>query len=71
MELHKNRKIIKIEDEEALKKENFTINKSVKEFDDNIQKLIKLKNTIEDEMIKIDRAYEKADNETYLTKSSR
>ena len=64
MELHKNHKILMIEDEEALKKENLTINKSTKEFDDNMQKLTKLKNEIEDEMIKIDKAYEKVDNET-------
>ena len=64
MNLHKNHKIIKIEDEEALKKENLNINKSAKDFDDNLQKLTKLKNTIEDEMIKIDKAYEKAENKT-------
>ena len=64
MNLHKDHKILRIEDEESLKKENITINNSTKEFDNNIQKLNKLKKLIEEEMIKIDEAYEKVDKET-------
>ena len=40
MNIHKNHKIIKIEVEESLKKENLNINKFSKDFDDNLQKLI-------------------------------
>ena len=50
MNLHKGHKILRIEDEESLKKENITIDNSTKEFDDNIQKLNKLKELIEDEI---------------------
>ena len=64
MNLHEKHKIIRLDDEETLQKENLTINKSTKGFDDNLQKLTNLKNTIENEMIKIDKEYEKTDNET-------
>ena len=64
MSLHQNHKILKIEDEENLKKQNLTINTSTKDFDDNIQKLANLKNSIENEMIKIDKTYEKVDDDT-------
>ena len=64
MNLHKEHKILRIEDEESLKKENITINDSTKEFDTNIQKLSKLKVIVEEEMSKIDIAYERVDKET-------
>ena len=64
MNLHPKHKIVKIEDEDTLTKENLTINSSTEDFNNNIQKLTDLKNKIENEMIKIDKAYEKADNET-------
>ena len=47
-----------------MKKENITINDSTKEFDANIQKLNELKNSLEHEMLEIDKAYEKVDKET-------
>ena len=61
---HSNHKVLKIDDEESLKKENITIEKTNKEFDTNIQKLTNLKNSIEHEMSEIDKAYEKVDKET-------
>ena len=67
MNLHKGLKILRIEDQESLKKENIIIEHSTKEFDDNIQKLNKLKELIEDEMSKIDKEYERVDKE--ITKS--
>ena len=47
-----------------MKKENITKNNSTKEFDANIQKLNELKNSLEHEMLEIDKAYEKVDKET-------
>ena len=64
MNLHNGHKILRIEDEESLKKENITIDNSTKEFDGNIQKLNKLKELIEEEISKIDKEYERVDNET-------
>ena len=64
MKLHKDHKLLLIDDEESLKKENITIEDSMKEFDNNIQKLNKLKELVENEMTKIDKAYETADKET-------
>ena len=39
MNLHQKHKILRIDDEENLKKENLSIDFSTKEFDDDIQKL--------------------------------
>ena len=62
--LHLNHKLVKIEDEEELKKENISIENSNKDIELNIQKLTNLKNIIEREMSEIDKAYEKVDKET-------
>ena len=62
--LHLNHKLIKIEDEEELKKENISIENSNKDIELNIQKLTNLKKTIEQEMTEIDKTYEKVDKET-------
>ncbi len=43
MNLHKNHKVLRIDDEESLKKENITIDLSIYEFNKNIQKIIDLK----------------------------
>ena len=64
MNLHQNHKILRIDDEESLKKENITIEATTKNFGNNIQKLNNLKNSIENEMVKIDKAYDKVDKET-------
>ena len=47
-----------------MKKENITLDNSNKEFDEGILKLNNLKNSIENEMMEIDKRYEKVDNET-------
>ena len=47
-----------------MKKENITIENSNKEFDENIQKLTNLKNSIANEMSVINNTYEKVDKET-------
>ena len=65
--LHHKHKVLEIYDEEALKKENITIDNSTKEFDDKIQKIDNLKNSIQNEMIEIDKRYENIDNQ--VTKS--
>ena len=62
--MHDDHKIIEINDEEALKKENITIENSKNEFDINIKKLENLKNIIEKEVKEIDDTYEKVDKET-------
>ena len=59
MNLHEGHKILKIEDEELLKKENVTIDVSTNEFNNYIQQLNNLKNLIEKEMSEIDNTYEK------------
>ena len=64
MNLHQKHKILRIDDEENLKKENLSIDFSTKEFDDDIQKLDSLKNSIEKEMIAIDKEYERVNDET-------
>ena len=64
MGLHSKHRIVKIDDEKALQKENLTINKSTKDFDYSMEQLNKLKDVIEQEMEKIDKALEKADNDT-------
>ena len=46
-----------------MKKENITIENSNKEFDENIQKLTNLKNSIANEMSVINNTYEKIDKE--------
>ena len=47
-----------------MKKENISIENSIKEFGDNIQKLNNLKKTIEYEMKAIDQTFEKVQMET-------
>ena len=64
MNLHQKHKILRIDDEENLKKENLTIEFSQKEFDADIQKLDILKNSIEKEMMAIDKEYERVNDET-------
>ena len=65
--LHKNHKLLSIDDEEALKKENISIDISTKDLDENKNKIEELKIKIQNEMINIDNTYEKIDKE--VTKS--
>ena len=50
---HNNHKIIRIEDEEALKKENMSIEDSTKDFDVNKNRIEELKKKIENEIIEL------------------
>ena len=63
MNIHDGHKVLRIEDEEALKKENISIEYSSKEYDTKVEKLNNLKNLIEKEMTEIDNTYNKVDKE--------
>ncbi len=63
MNLHNNHKVIPINDEETLKKENITINDYTKDFDIKAQNLKNIKDKIEKEIKEINIAYEKLDKE--------
>ena len=65
--LHSGHKLIELSDIESLKKENITLESSTKEFNEMSQKVIELKNKIEDEINKINNLYEKVIDD--LTKS--
>ena len=67
MNLHKNHKLLNINNEEELKKENISIEESSKDLEENKNKIEQLKNKIENEMMKIDNLYDKVDKE--VTKS--
>ncbi len=64
MNIHDGHKVLRIDDEESLKKENITIENSSQEFGTKIEKLNNLKNLIEKEMTEIDKTYDKVDKET-------
>ena len=64
---HPDHKVLEITDEEALKKENLTIENTKNDFDTNVKKLEDLKNLIRKEMQEIDKIFQKVDDE--LTKS--
>ena len=61
--LHTGHKVILINDEELLKKENISIEKSSVDFKNIIEKAIILKEKIEKEIIEIDKLYNKINNE--------
>jgi len=67
LNLHKNHKLLRIDDEETLKKENISFENSSKDLNENQKNMEELKNKIENEIIEIDQLYEKADKE--VTKS--
>ena len=54
--IHNKHKILKIEDEEALKKENISIEYSTKDFSENKDKIEEIKNKIEKE-IEVSESY--------------
>ena len=56
--------MVSIDDKESLKQENISIEDATKEFNDNIQKVITLKGTIEKEILELDKLYEKVNSET-------
>ena len=63
LNIHDGHKVLRIEDEETLKKENISIEYSSKEYDTKVEKLNNLKNLIEKEMTEIDNTYDKVDKE--------
>ena len=65
--LHDGHKLLEISDIDSLEKENITIDASSKDLDDKIQKIIKLKNKIEEEINKINSLYDKVNDD--LSKS--
>ena len=61
--LHNGHKIIPIEDEETLKKENLNVNDYIKDFDEFSKNVINIKEKIENEIKNINESYEKMDKE--------
>ena len=61
--LHQGHKVIEIEDEETLKKENIIINDYIKDFDVSAQNVKNIKEKIENEIKEINISYEKVDKE--------
>ena len=61
--LHSNHKIIAICDEETLKKENLTLDYTNNAFNKMHEKVLKLNETIEKEIIEIDKLYNSVNNE--------
>ena len=57
--LHPGHKIIEINDEEALKRENINFDALSKKFNENNQKIINLKDKIEKEIVNINKSYHK------------
>ena len=60
---HKEHKLLLINDEESLKKENITIDSAANDFDQNISGVNDLKQEIEKEIIKINNLYDNVNNE--------
>ena len=63
LNLHQGHKVLLINDEESLKKENITIESSTKQYNDLIGKTISLKEKIEKEITEIDKLYDKINKE--------
>ena len=63
MNLHKGHKVISINDEETLKKENISINDYIKDFDISFQNVKNIKEKIENEIKEINISYEKINKE--------
>jgi len=67
LNLHNGHKVVRIDDEETLKKENISINDYIKDFDIYTQEITNIKDKIENEIKKINISYENVDKE--VTKS--
>ena len=67
LNLHNGHKVVPIEDEETLKKENINVNDYIKEFEFSAKNVESVKEKIEKEINKINELYEKMDKE--VTKS--
>ena len=62
--MHNGHKVIPIEDEEALKKENLNINDYINGFDESVKNVANIKEKIENEIKKINDSYDKINKET-------
>ena len=63
MNLHNGHKVVQIDDEETLKKENISINDYLKDFDVCAKNITIIKDKIENEIKEINIAYEKVEKE--------
>ena len=61
---HNGHKLLDIHEEEELKKEKISIEDSSKDINENKNKIEELKTKIENEIVEIDKLYEKVDKET-------
>ena len=61
--MHCGHKLLEINEEEALKKENISITDSKKEFEEIISKTVELKEKIEQQINEINNLYEKVNKE--------
>ena len=64
---HVSHKILLLDDEESLKSQNINFDLTLKDFVGNYEKIIKLKEKVEQEIIKINKSYD--DVFSYLSKS--
>ena len=64
---HNEHKLIDIDNEEILKKEKISIDKSFKDLEENKIKIEKFKCKIQNEMIKIENSYEKINKDVTKT----
>ena len=63
MKSHNNHKILLIDDEESLTKENLTFDFATKDFEKKYEKMNHLKEKIEQEIININNSYENVFND--------
>ena len=63
MKSHNNHKILLIDDEESLKKENLTLDITSKDFDIKYKKINNLKEKIEQEIININNTFDTVKND--------
>ena len=64
--MHCGHKLLEINEEEALKKENISITDSKKEFEEIISKTVELKEKIEQQINEINNLYEKVNKEVIV-----
>ena len=55
---HAFHKILLLEDEESLRKQNISLDSTLKDYDENYEKIIKLKEKIEQEITKVNNSYD-------------
>ena len=67
LNIHSGHKVLQIVDEELIKKEDISFESTLKGFNEDIKKIISLREKIENEINKIDKLYDKVMNE--VTKS--